>query len=423
MTAPVDRPALIDRGSKFAFIIVATLFFSWGLANSLNDVLVRHFRKALELGRGEAGLVQSAFYFGYFVAALPAAALMRRCGYKVGILVGLSLYAIGALLFWPAADARQFPLFLAALTVIALGLACLETAANPYITVLGNPATAAARLNLAQAFNGVGAITGPFVGGLFILSGRELDITNGMNAGSIAAYRLGEARAVQLPYLFLALFVIALGVLIWWTRLPEIEGEDSELRAGGLGQTIRLPGVAGAVVAQFFYVAAQVCIWSYFIDFTKEVLPGTPERQVAFLLSSSIALLMVGRFGGAFLLRRIDPAVALTVFAFINAALCLVAVSASGMAAVAALWATSLFMSIMFPTIFALGLRQAGAATETASSLMIMAIIGGALVPPLMGWMADRWHALQPALTVPLLCFLFVARFGWISRPVSGEAA
>ncbi len=407
------RAPLVGRGQWLAFAVVAGLFFSWALANSLNDVLVRHFRKALDLSRAEAGLVQSAFYFGYFVAALPAAALMRRHGYKAGILTGLGLYAAGALLFWPAAEARLFPAFLGALLVIALGLACLETAANPYVTLLGPGETASARLNLAQAFNGVGAVTGPLLGGLFILSGRELHAGAALDPAQRTTLQVIEAQAVQLPYLGLAAFVALLAVAVAATRLPDVV-ESADDRVGARA-ALALRQVREAVAAQFFYVAAQVCIWSYFIDFTKEMMPSAGEQRIAFLLSSSIALLMLGRFGGAWVLRRMPAARALGIAAAANLVLCAVAATGSGVVPVAAIWLTSLFMSIMFPTIFALGIAGLGPATKAASSMLIMSIVGGAILPPLMGLLADRAGGLQAGMVVPLVCFAVVARFAWRS--------
>lgn len=404
-------------------MLVASLFFSWAIANSLNDVLVRQFRKALELTRGEAGLVQSAFYFGYFVAALPAGWLMRRRGYKVGILVGLGLYAAGALLFWPAAEWRVFGLFLTALTIIAFGLACLETAANPYIAVLGDPASGAARLNLAQAFNGLGAVVGPAIGGLFILSGSEVGASRVMGPAELASYRMIEARAVQWPYLALAAFVLCLAMLIASARLPEI-AEDANPGASdaGVAEALRHRHLVAAIVAQFFYVAAQVCIWSYFIDFAKEELPAVTERTVAFLLSTSIAMLMLGRFVGSALMRSVKPARMLALCAAVNVILCGAAMTTTGATSVAALWATSLFMSIMFPTIFALGIRDLGPATKIGSSLLIMSIVGGAVLPPLMGVIGDASGGVRPALIVPLACFLVVFWFGIVGWRLATRA-
>lgn len=406
-----ERVALIGPGYRTAFALVVALFFAWALANSLNDVLIRHFRKALDLTRAEAGLIPSAFYFGYFVAALPAGWVMRRYGYRVGIVLGLVLYAAGALMFWPAAELRAFWVFLAALTVIALGLACLETAANPYVTVLGDARTAPARLNLAQAFNGVGAVVGPVIGGLFILSAVDVDADSAMSTAQRLAYQAREARAVQIPYVVLALCVVALAIMFARARLPEIVA-DADGSGGRLAAVLRRPRVRAAVAAQFAYVAAQVCIWSYFIDYVREQLPGVADDRAAFLLSSSIALLMLGRFAGAALLSRVSAGRALAVCAVANIGLCAIAVAFGGVAGVAAVWATSLFMSIMFPTIFALGLRDLGEATKTASALLIMAIVGGAIVPPLMGAVGDARSGLQGAFIVPLVCFIGVLMFG-----------
>lgn len=399
-------PPLVAPGRRTAFALLASLFFAWALANSLNDVLVRHFRSALDLTRAEAGLVQSAFYFGYFIAALPAGWLMRRYGYRSGIVVGLMLYATGALLFWPAAAAGTFGLFLAALTTIALGLACLETAANPFVAVLGDTATGPARLTLAQGFNGLGAVAGPVIGGLFILP-----------AVGIGVDRLAELRSVQQPYALLAACMVVLAVVFSRCRLPNV-ATDASL-ASGIRDALRHRHFVAALAAQFAYVAAQVCIWSYFIDFAKEQLPATDTRTIAFLLSSSIGLLMIGRFAGAAVMRKVAAPHALVWCAAANIALCAAAAVSQGAVAVAALWATSLFMSIMFPAIFALGLAGLGPATKIGSSLLIMSIVGGAVVPPLMGAAVDAAGSLGPAMLVPLLCFAVVAAFGargW--RPV-----
>ncbi len=422
---PGDRPALIDRDKRLAFLLVASLFFAWALAASLNDVLIRHFQRALALSRGEAALIQFAFFVGYFCAALPAGWVMRRLGYKGGILVGLGLYAAGALLFWPAAEVRVFALFLLALYIIAFGLAFLETAANPYIAVLGDPRTGPARLNLAQSFYGLGSILGPAIGGWFILAGVERSPAElaAMGPAAAEAYRIAEARAVQGPYLAVAAFVALLAGMIALVRLPPVANEgtvgDSH---GGIAAALRDRRLVAAIVAQFFYVGAQVSIWSYFIDFAREVLPAITDRQAAFLLSGSLATVMVGRLAGAVAMRRFAAEAPLAICAVGNVLLCVAAMTLSGAAALGALWLTSLFMAIMFPTIFALGVRDLGPATKTGSALIIMAIIGGALIPLGFGLMADATGSLRAPLAVPLACFVIVGWFAWFSARTPAPA-
>ncbi len=424
--APAARAPLIDVDKRVAFALVATLFFSWALAASLNDVLIRHFQKALDLTRAQSSLVQFAFYIGYFCAALPAGWVMRRLGFKTGILAGLGLYALGALLFWPAAEARVYAMFLGALFVIACGLAFLETAANPYIAVLGDVRTGAARLNLAQSCYGLGAIVGPFIGGLFILSGVEHSGTElaAMTPAALTAYRVGEARTVEWPYAAVAAFVALLAVLVARAKLPRVTGDGADAVArGGARDALRHRHLVAGIVAQFFYVGAQVTIWSYFIDFGKEEMPNLSEKQLAFLLSGSLAALMIGRLTGALLMRRIAPERLLSVYAVANIMLCLVAIGIGGAAAVAALWLASFFMSIMFPTIFALAVRDLGPATKMGGSLLIMSIIGGALFPALAGVAADSAGSLRPAMTVPLAGFAVVLWYALSGSRLSLQAS
>lgn len=417
-TAKTDiMPALIEPRYRAAFFLVASLFFAWAMAAALNDVLIRQFQKALELGRAEAGLVQFAFYIGYFCAALPAGMLIRRAGYKRTMIVGLALYSAGAFLFYPAAKAQQYGLFLAALYVIAIGLAFLETAANPYVAILGRAETASARLNLAQSFYGLGAVLGPVIGGLFIFSGVEHDAAAraAMSSQALAAYHAHEAAAVQLPYLAIGGIVGALALLIAATPFPQVERKAAAAARRPMVVVLRHLRLRRAVIAQFFYVGAQVGVWSFFIDFAKELAPALPERTIAFLLSASLGMLFIGRLSGTFVLRVISPIRLLTYYAAINVALCCAAVLLGGIAAVSALWLTSFFMSILFPTIFALGVEGLGEETEAGSSFLIMSIIGGALIPPAMGLVSDMVGGLHHMMLVPAACFAVVVWFGVIT--------
>lgn len=416
---------LIAPGFAIPFAVVCSLFFMWAIANNFNDILIKQFQKALELSRMESGLVQTAFYFGYFTIALPAGWVMSRVGYRGGLLIGLLLYAAGAFLFWPAAEAQAFWFFLAALYIIAAGLAFLETAANPLMTVMGPPETAAQRLNLAQSFNGLGAFIAPFIGGALIFSGvdHSPETLATMSAAEIEAYRTNEALAVQWPYLGLGLLVLLLALAVGLTRFPQVDEEKGALGLPG-ASILRSAPLRRAIVAQFFYVGAQVTIWSYFINFAEDVV-GVGEQQAAHLLGYSLMSFMAGRFAGTALMRFVAPGRMLVLFGVLAAALCAAAMLASGWTALVALGLTSFFMSIMFPTIFALGIAGLGPQTKLGSSLIIMAIIGGAVFPPLVGLIADQTGSLQPGMSVPLVSFVVVAVFGLMARPsaASGRSA
>ncbi|MGH7107988.1 MAG: L-fucose:H+ symporter permease [Acetobacteraceae bacterium] len=399
----------ITPGFRWGFALVTSLFFLWAIANNFNDILVHQFQGALALNRAQAGLIQFVFYIGYFTMALPAGLLMRRWGYKAGILIGLGLYAAGALLFYPAADIRTYGLFLAALYVIALGAALLETAANPFVIAFGDRHRAAQRLNFAQAFNGLGGFIAPIVGGIFIFSGAHVSnaALAGMPAAQRLALRVSQSHAVQMPYLVLAGVVILLAIAIALTRLPETRPEHAAL-APQMRALGREPALRGAVLAQFFYVGAQVGVWSFFVDFALDVTPGISARRAAFLLSASLALFMLGRFSGSALMQRIKPERLLTLYAAANVLLCAVAIAASNELAIGALMLTSFFMSIMYPTIFSLGVQDLGDLAPLGSSFIVMAIIGGAVFPPLMGVIATAMGTTHYAMALPLLCFLIV---------------
>ena len=402
------------------FLLVTTLFFSWALAAQLNDILIRQFQKALVLSRGQAGFIQTAFYFGYFFGAIPAGLVMKRFGYKNGILVGLTLYFAGALAFYPAAEVRVYGFFLAALYIIAFGLAFLETAANPYVSVMGDPRTGPSRLNIAQSFYGVGAFVGPFLGSMFIFSGIEYSPAElaALSEMELETWRMGEARTVQQPYLWLAACVAVIGTLIFFSKFPPIrEAPESvtPIQKARFSELFRHKHLMLAAATQFLYVGAQVCIWSYFIDFVKDLSPQTTERSAGRLLAYGFLALMLGRFSGGFIMQRVAPNRLLLNYAIANVALLTVAMTASGWVAIWALWSTTLFMSIMWPTVFALGVRDLGHLTKLGSSFMIMAIAGGAVFPPIMGYVADLSN-IQISLLVPLVGFIMVmhyASWGW----------
>jgi len=416
-----------EKRHILAIGLIVSLFFLWGMANNLNDVLIPHFRKAFSLSDLASGLVQSAFYLGYFLVAIPASLFMQRFGYKRAVIFGLALYGAGALLFWPAAEAHSYLFFLGALFVIASGLAFLETAANPMVATLGAPENAERRLNFAQAFNPLGSIAGVAIGSAFILSGIEPtpEEIAAMTPAALDAWRAQEATAVQMPYL-----VIGLGVLVWagliaLTRFPAsaTQGEvaGSADHSAGFGELFRRPRYLFGVFAQFCYVGAQVGVWSFTIRYVQAELPGTSEHSAADLLIVALVLFMAGRFVGTALMGRIAPLTLLAVFGLANTLLMLVAVAVGGVAGVAALTLASFFMSIMFPTIFAASLRGLGPLTKLGSSLLVMAIIGGAVLTAAMGLISDQSGAIRMAMLVPCACFAVVAAFGW-NRQASPEA-
>lgn len=403
--------------------LIVSLFFLWGVANNLNDVLIAQFRKAFDLQDWQSGLVQSAFYLGYFFCAMPAALFARRYGYKAAIVLGLALYGIGALLFYPAAELRAYSAFLGALFVIASGLAFLETSANPLMTVLGDPAGAERRLNLAQAFNPLGSVAGVLVGRQFILSGVEYtpEQLATLSPDALARFRDTEAMAAQSSYLVLGVLVLLWAVVVFTVRFPTLtDGPEEETNEavpaeGGFRRLLRHRHFLFGVVAQFFYVGAQVGVWSFLIRYSQHALPGTGEKTAAAYLTLSLVAFMAGRFAGTALMGRVSAERLMGVFAAINVALCLVGAFGGGWLGLGAMIATSFFMSIMFPTIFALSLRGLGPLTKLGSSWLVMAIIGGAAIPVVMGRVSDM-ASIAVAMVVPGVCFAVVGAFSLAGR-------
>jgi len=408
------------------FILVTSLFFLWAFLHNTNPILIPHLKKACQLSDTQSSFIDLAVYFGYFLIAIPAGLVMHKLGYKKGILIGLFLYALGAILFFPAASTRSFGFFLAALFILAAGATFLETVANPYISVLGPKETSEQRLNFAQSFNGVGAFVAPIIGGKFILSGVEHtkeELSQMAANGTLNNYLQTEADTVKIPYLIIAAVVaiVAVGFLI--TKLPEVkESAAADAHTGFSFKVLRHSHVKWAVIAQFFYVGAQVGVGSFFIKFSKQVM-ALPEKEAAYRWGY-IAMVgfMVGRFVGTFLMKYIKPQHLLVIYALINILLLTLALSTTGEISVYAVMAVPFFMSIMFPTIFALGIKELGEETKMASSLIVMAIVGGTLSPLLMGTISDITGNMQKAYIVPLLCFIIVAWFGWKGYKVKSIA-
>ena len=418
---------LIPAGMLLPFVLITGLFFLWGMPNNLNDVLIRQFMKSFAISRFQAGLVQSAFYLGYFCLATPAALLMRRYGYKFGFVTGLALFGVGALLFWPAALAQKYGFFLAALFVIASGLSFLETAANPFVAQMGDPASAARRLNFAQAFNPLGAISGVLIGTVFIFSGVELNAAQiaGMKAaGTYAPYLRHETMRVVTPYLWIAGVALTWAILIAMTRFPRIESEHEGEGGdhGSFRELLAQPRFLLAILAQFMYVGAQVGTWSYFIQYVQETT-HQPEKTAGFFLTGTLAAFGIGRFSSAAIMRYVRPDRLMGLYALFNIALLIVGVLLPGWVGLWAIFLTSFFMSVMYPTIFALGIEGLGRNTKIGGSLIVMAIVGGAVLTPVMGLVAQQGHGIARAYTIPLLGYCVVAFFSFASARLVARAS
>ena len=405
-------------GMGLPFVLVTSLFFLWGVPNNLNDVLIRQFMKSFAISRFQAGLVQSAFYMGYFLLATPAALLMRKYGYKFGFVAGLCLLGTGTLLFWPAAIVARYSFFLFALFVIASGLSFLETAANPFIAQLGDGTSGARRLNFSQAFNPLGSIVGVIVGTIFIFSGIELNeqqIAAMRAAHTYEAYLRRETLRVVDPYLVLGAVAFIFAFLIWRTKFPAVAGEQetAEGNHGRYSDLLRYPHFLLAILAQFMYVGAQVGTWSYFIQYVQDST-HQPEKMAGYFLTGTLAAFGVGRFSSSVLMKYVRPGQLMGIYSVINIALVAVGILHPGWVGLWAIFATSFFMSVMYPTIFALGIEGLGRDTKIAGWLIVMAIVGGAVLTPAMGLLSQSTHSIAKAYAVPLVCYFFVAFYAFI---------
>lgn len=377
------------------FVLVTSLFFLWGLAHSILDVLNKHFQETMEgVGKTESALVQAVMYGGYFVMALPAGQIIKRYGYRAGVITGLLLYGIGALLFIPGGQLLSFPFFLFSLFVIGCGLTCLETSANPYVTVLGNAEGAARRINLSQSFNGLGWIVGPLIGGHFAFA-------VGADKGSIA-----------IPYAIIGVVVLCVALVFAQVKLPEVQadGDAQTASAHATDSLWQHRNFVYGLIALFLYVAAQTGINSFFINYVTEHASVSNVNASLLLGFGGMGLFMAGRMGGSWLMLRVR-AERVLLYCAVGATLAMaVLLSGAGVAGVAAFMLCYLCESIMFPTIFALALKGVGQHTKRASSFLIMSIVGGAVAPVLMGLIADH-ASMAMAFIVPLCCFVVIAAY------------
>lgn len=388
------------RSFLLPFILITSLFFLWGFAHSILDVLNKHFQDTMEITRTRSALIQAVVYGGYFIMALPAGNIIRRFGYRAGVLTGLVLYGVGALLFIPGGRIGSFEFFLFSLFVIGCGLTCLETAANPYVTVLGDPEGSERRLNLAQSFNGLGWICGPLVGGFFLFA---------------------EGGDVSTPYAIIGCIVLAVALVFARVKLPEIgdtpaprmKEESTDSRGLWKESTFTF-----GLVALFLYVAAQTGINSFFINYATETAGISAHEASVWLSFGGMGLFMAGRMGGSWLMRSVRAEKVLTACAVGAVASMAAVILLPGKAGWYGLLCCFLCESIMFPTIFALALRKTGSNTKRASSFLIMSIVGGAIAPVLMGAIADT-SSMAAGFSVPLVCFVVIAVYAYRYKAIS----
>jgi len=413
--AIIDESQLKGKSLVLPFVLVVTLFFLWGVVHNLDPYLIPHLKKACQLNNRQSTYIDMAVFFAYFIMAIPAGILLKKVGYKNSIIIGLLLFAGGSLLFVPAANTLTYGLFIGGLFIIGCGLATLETAANPYATILGDPAKSTFRLNLAQSFNGLAAPVAGYIGTNFILSGTDYSKPQMAAMTDVARhnYLLSEASSVKLPYIILACVLVSVALLFKFSYLPEIKNVSKEETTGGkLFGALRHRHLKWGVIAQFFYVGAQVCITSFFIRMAQQGATFDEKTAGSYYVMYGL-LFMGGRFVGTMLLRIIKSNKLLAIYAAISAVLCLVAILGKGAYVVYCLGAIGFFMSIMFPTIFGLAIDGIGDDTKPGSSWVVMSIVGGALLPYVMATVIDfNGDRIQTGYIVPLICFVVVLYYG-----------
>lgn len=416
--------SLRSHGSKnryiVPFILVTSLFFLWGMAHNLDSILIPHLKKACELNNRQSTLVDTSVFFAYFLMAIPAGMFLKKWGYKSGIITGLLVFALGAFLFVPAANSRTFEVFLLALFVIGCGLAMLETAANPYAAILGPPESSSTRLNLAASFNGLAAFIAPLIGTAFILSGVEHTNAklNSMPSAERLAYLNQEAAAVKMPYIILGCVLVFVAILFYFFHFPEVKDDTKVAKPSQFIKAFRHRHLTWAVIAQFAYVGAQVCVTSFFIRMAKQG-GGLDEKTAGYYLGIYGLLFMLGRFIGTFFLKYVSSHKLLSIYSIISTVLCLLAILGKGDYVIYSLGGLGFFMSIMFPTIFSLGIEELGEDTKIGSSLLVMSIVGGAIFPYIMGTIIDMYgDNIQVGYIVPLICFLVIIYFGIVGYKI-----
>jgi MFS transporter, FHS family, L-fucose permease len=403
---------------KSAFAMVTSLFFIWGFLTSLNDILIPHLKAIFDLNYAQVMLVQFAFFTSYAVFGFPSGKVVEWIGYQRTMVVGLLTMALGAILFIPAANLPSYPLFLAALIVLAAGMTALQVSANPYVTVLGPAHTASSRLNLAQAFNSLGTTVGPPLGGFLILKGAEKLVQNVsvMSPAALRAYRMHQAATVKVPYIIFTLVLVLVALAIALYKFPRIDTTKDfrPIKEGGKKHSIwRYPHVVLGAVAIFVYVGAEVSIGSFLINyFGQSYIAGLTALAAANLVPFYWGGAMVGRFIGSAVLQKVKTNTLVALCAVVATVLVLISMLSFGHVAMWSILAVGLFNSIMFPSIFTLGIAEMGPLTGEASGLLVIAIVGGAIIPELQGILADH-IGIHHAFIVPVICYLFIMYYGW----------
>lgn len=406
-----QRAALTEKKYYLVFTFLTFLFLMWGLALTMGDVLNKHFQDVLHISKSRSSLIQLSTFGAYAVMSIPAGLFMKSYGYKKGVILGLVLYATGAFLFIPAADAKSFEMFRIALFILACGMATLETVAHPFIALLGNQQTSDQRINFAQSFNGLGGIIGPLIGSYFIL--RE---------GQEYSHSL---LSVKYLYLYIGLFITTIAVTFSFAKIPAFGPSiASTVETNTSNQALpksnfwsdtailfRKKHFTFAVIAQVFNVAAQGGTWAYFINYGHEIMHFSAEKA-GYFFGFSIFILMIGRFAGTITMRFIAPSKLLSIFAVGNILMCILVAQGLGWWSFAALIMINFFFSIMFPTIFSLGLKDLGQYTPQGSPFIVMGLVGGALFPPIMGLVAN--HNIAHAYYLPIFCYIIIALFGFL---------
>jgi MFS transporter, FHS family, L-fucose permease len=401
-----------DSGQSYGapLATVTTLFFMWGFLTCLNDILVPHLKSIFDLGYAEVMLIQFAFFGAYFIFSIPSAKIIDWIGYQRSMVVGLLTMGVGAFLFVPAASVPSFPLFLGALIVLAAGITCLQVAANPYVTVLGKPQTASSRLNLTQAFNSLGTFLAPFFGSLFILSvaPKTIDEIRALAPDALQAYRLHEAATVKTPYVGLGIALVVLAVAIGSFKLPKIEHAQHKVGEKVNDSIWKHPNLIFGAIAIFVYVGAEVSIGSFLVNyFGQPEIGGLTAKVAADVVAFYWGGAMVGRFIGSALLQKMKTGTLLGICAICASALVAISMLTNGHTAMYSIILVGLFNSIMFPSIFTLGVAELGPLTGDGSGVMIMAIVGGAIIPVAQGWIADH-IGIHHAFFLPMLCYLYI---------------
>jgi FHS family L-fucose permease-like MFS transporter len=405
----MKKAAFTEKKFVITLVFVTSLFMLWGVAISMGDVLNKHFQNVLGVSKSESGLVQFSIFTAYAVMGIPAGMFMKRFGYKNGVLMGLLLYATGAFLFVPAANAESFTFFRVALFILACGLATLETVAHPFVASLGDQRTSDQRINFAQSFNGLGAFVGPFIGGYFILRGGQ--------------EHSNDLENVKILYITIGVVIALLALAFSFVKVPKLQDPHAivEAEADAYAVPTDMNDITHpkklfhhrhfvwAAITQFFNVAAQAGTWAYFINYGHEKM-GLPDEQASYYFGLSMVMMMIGRFVGTALMRFIAPNKLLATFALANILMCLIIAQSFGWPSFIALLMLNFFFSIMFPTIFSLGLKDLGPHTQQGSSFIVMGVVGGAVFPYFMGLIANKDVA--HAYYLPILCYLVIFLFG-----------